>query len=136
VLQIGSFLLVGMIFEASKIFEFLGTIASLAAIGLYIPANIALTVFVRREHPADFNIWRHGIVPAVGTLALLPVIVVTLLPIPDYPLYLTPALFAAMMLLGFVVMKMIETWRPGALACGGAIKEPWRDQESSAKRQE
>jgi hypothetical protein len=59
-LQIGSFLLIGVVFGASKIFDFLGTITALAAIALYIPANIALIVFVRREHRADFNTWQHG----------------------------------------------------------------------------
>ena len=72
ILQIGSFLLIGVAFGASKIFDFLGTMTALAAIALYIPANAALTVFVRREHPADFNTWRHGIVPIVGTLFLRP----------------------------------------------------------------
>jgi amino acid transporter len=136
VLQIGSFLLVGMVFGPSKIFDFLGTITALAAIGLYIPANIALTAFVRREHPADYHLWRHGLVPAVGTLALLPVIVVTVWSNLDYPLYLTPSLFVALMLLGLVVMTLIETWRPEALARGGAIQQHGREQESSAKRQE
>src|SRR5579864_45532 len=112
VLQIGGFLLIGMIFGASKIFDFLGTITALAAIALYIPANIALTVYVRREHPEDFQPWRHGIVPIVGTLFLLPVIVVTVLPLPEYPLSLTPFLYVAMMLIGFVAMKIIEMRRP------------------------
>lgn len=106
IVQIGTFLLIGVVFGASKIFDFLGTITALAAIALYIPANIALTVFVRREHPADFNLWIHGLVPALGTLFLLPVIVVTVWPLPDYPVSLTPFLFLGMMLAGFVVMTL------------------------------
>jgi amino acid transporter len=113
ILQIASFLVVGMVFGASKIFDFLGTIAVLGAIALYIAANIALTVFVRREHPADFNIWLHGIVPTLGTLFLLPVIVVTIMSNLDYPLNLTSYLFVALMILGYVVMKVIERRRPG-----------------------
>jgi amino acid transporter len=111
VLQIGGFLLIGTVFGASKIFDFLGTITALAAIALYIPANIALTVFVRREHPADFHVWRHGIVPILGSLLLLPVIVVTVVPLPEYPLSLTPFLFVAMLLVGFVAMKIVEMRR-------------------------
>ena len=113
---IGSFLMVGVVFGASKIFDFLGTLTALAAIALYIPANIALTVFVRREHPADFNLWSHGMAPVAATLFLLPVIVVTVWSNPDYPLSLTPWIFVAMMLVGFVVMKIIERRRPEALA--------------------
>jgi amino acid transporter len=136
ILQIASFLLIGMLFGAGKIFDFLGTITALAAILLYILANIALTVFVRREHWADFSVWRHGIVPAVGTLALLPVIVVTVQTVPDYPLSLTPALFGALMVIGFVAMKIIEVRRPEALARAGSSAEPGRDQEASPIRME
>jgi amino acid transporter len=131
ILQIGSFLLIGMVFGASKIFDFLGTITAFAAIALYIPANIALTAFVRREHPSDFNLWRHGIVPIVGTVFLLPVIVVTVLANPDYPLSLTPVVFVAMMFIGFVVMKMIEIRRPEALAWTAANPVADRDNEWS-----
>jgi amino acid transporter len=119
--QVGTFLLVGIVFGASKIFDFLGTIVALAAVTLYIPANIALTVFVRREHPADFNNWVHGVVPTLGSLFLLPAVVVTILSNRDYPSNLTPYLFAGLMLMGFVVMKMIEVWRPEVLTWPAAM---------------
>ena len=79
IFQIVSFGLVGIIFGASQIFGFLGTITTLAVIVLYIMANIALTAFVRREHPEDFNILRHVIVPLVGTVLLIPVLYVTII---------------------------------------------------------
>jgi amino acid transporter len=131
IVQLGIFLLIGVIFGASVIFDFLGTIAALAAIALYIPANIALTVFVRREHPADFNLWIHGLVPAAGALFLLPVVVVQVWPLPDYPVSLTPFLFLARMLAGFVAMKIVEARRPGTLACPGAVTEAKHDREGS-----
>ncbi len=102
--QIGSFLLVGIFFGADLIFGFLGTIATLAVIVLYIMANIALTTFVRREHGADFNILRHVIVPLVGTLLLIPVLYVTVYPVPAYPINLTPYIFIVMLIIGFVAM--------------------------------
>jgi amino acid transporter len=114
--QIGSFLLIGIFFGADQIFGFLGTIATLAVILLYVMANIALTAFVRREHPADFSILRHAIVPLVGTLLLIPVLFVTVWPIPAYPINLTPYIFIAMLIVGFVVMLIIAARRPQALA--------------------
>jgi amino acid transporter len=113
--QIGSFLLIGIIFGADQIFGFLGTITTLAVIVLYIMANIALTAFVRREHPADFNILRHVIVPLVGTLLLIPVLYVTVYPVPAYPINLTPYIFIALLIVGFVVMLIIAARRPSAL---------------------
>jgi amino acid transporter len=114
--QILSFLVVGMFFGASQIFGFLGTITTLAIIVLYVLANFALTAFIRHEQPTDFDVWRHGIMPVVGTLLLIPVIFVTIWPIPPYPLNLTPYLFVILMIIGFLVMKVVEAYRPGALA--------------------
>ncbi len=121
IFQIVSFLLVGIFFGAGQIFGFLGTIATLAVIVLYVMANIALTAFVRREHPADFNILRHAVVPLVGTLLLIPVLFVTVWPVPAYPLNLTPYIFIVIMIAGFVVMQFIVARRPAALAEGSAM---------------
>ncbi len=121
-LQIVSFLAVGIIFGASQIFGFLGTIATLAVIVLYVLANFALTSFVRREHPMDFSVWQHAIVPAIGTLLLLPVLFVTVWPIPAYPLNVPPYVFIVLMIVGFVVMKVIEAQRPEALAQGSSMQ--------------
>src|SRR5712692_7011802 len=115
IFQIVSFGLVGIFFGADQIFGFLGTITTLAVIVLYIMANIALTAFVRREHPEDFNILRHVIVPLVGTLLLIPVLYVTVYPVPAYPINLTPYVFIAIMVIGFVVMLIIAARRPEAL---------------------
>ncbi len=122
IFQIVSFLAVGIIFGASQIFGFLGTIATLAVIVLYVLANFALTSFVRREHPTDFSVWQHAIVPAIGTLLLLPVLFVTVWPIPAYPLNVPPYVFIVLMIVGFVVMKVIEAQRPEALAQGSSMQ--------------
>jgi len=121
IFQIVSFLLVGIFFGAGQIFGFLGTIATLAVIVLYILANFALTTFIRREHPADFSLSRHAIVPAIGTLLLLPVLFVTVWPIPAYPLNIPPYVFVIMMIVGFVAMKIVEARRPEALARDSAM---------------
>jgi amino acid transporter len=110
-LQIVCFLAAGFLFEPNNIFDCLGTITSLAAIVLYVLANFALTVFVKREHPADFNLWRHGVLPAVATLFLIPVTVVTVWPPPDYPMSWMPYVFLALMGVGLVVMAVVARSR-------------------------
>jgi amino acid transporter len=136
-LQIVSFLLVGIAFGADTIFDFLGTITALAVILLYVLANAALTVFIRRRHSADFSIWRHGLVPALGTLCLLPVVFITVWPVPDYPQSLTPYVFGGLMAVGIGVMAVLQSRRPEALARGGTIvplpeekESPFRSEES------
>ena len=81
IIGIVAILLVGTLLAPDTIFGFLGTITTLAVIVLYIMANLALTAYIRREHPGSFNIWRHGVLPWIGTLALLPVLWITVYPI-------------------------------------------------------
>jgi amino acid transporter len=118
IIGIVAILLVGTLLAPDTIFGFLGTITTLAVIVLYIMANLALTAYIRREHPTDFSVWRHGVLPWIGTLALLPVLWVTVYPIPPWPYRITPYLFIAALLAGFGYMVWRERRNPGALARG------------------
>jgi amino acid transporter len=109
-LQIASFLAAGYMFEAKNIFDCLGTITSLAAIALYILTNFALTAFVRRQHPSDFHLWRHAVLPAVGTLLLVPATVVTVWPVPKPPMNWMPYVYLILMAVGLVVMTGLALW--------------------------
>jgi amino acid transporter len=114
-------LLVGLLLQPADIFGFLGTIATLAVIVLYVMANLALTAYIRREHPDAFNIWRHGVLPWIGTLALLPVLWVTVYPRPAWPYDITPYLFIAALIIGFIYMQVRESRHPGALRRGASV---------------
>ena len=118
---IAAILLVGLLLQPADICGFLGTIATLAVIVLYVMANLALTSYIRREHPGDFNIWRHGVLPWVGTLALLPVLFVTVYPVPAWPYNLTPYVFVAVLITGFGYMQWREARRPGSLIRGATM---------------
>jgi len=122
-------LLVGLILDPSDIFGFLGTITTLAVIVLYIMANLALTAYIRREHPSDFNVWRHGVLPWVGTLALLPVLFVTVYPRPPWPFNLTPYFFIAALIVGFGYMLWREWRHPGVLRRGATTLVGHRTDE-------
>jgi amino acid transporter len=114
-------LLVGLLLQPADIFGFLGTITTLAVIVLYVMANLALTAYIRREHSGEFNIWRHGVLPWVGTLALLPVLFVTVYPVPAWPYNLTPYIFVAVLIIGFGYMQWREAKRPGSLIRGATM---------------
>lgn len=115
VIGIGTILLVGWVYRPENLFAFLGTIATLAIIVLYVMANLALTSFMRREQRVHFTVWRHVLIPWIATLALLPVLFVTVYPSPDWPVSLTPYLFIGGLLSGFLVMHWRERRRPGTL---------------------
>ncbi len=114
-------LLVGLLLQPADIFGFLGTVTTLAVIVLYVMANLALTAYIRREHPDDFNIWRHGVLPWIGTLALLPVLFVTVYPVPAWPVNITPYIFILTLIIGFGYMVWRESRHPGVLRRGATV---------------
>ncbi len=108
-------MLVGFIFHPEQIFNFLETITTFAVIVLYAMANVALIFYMRREQPQNFSIWRHAVVPLLATIALVPVLFVTVYPKPDWPYSLTPYLYLAGLLAGFGYMLWREWQAPGSL---------------------
>jgi amino acid transporter len=114
-------LLVGLLLRPIDIFGFLGTIATLAVIILYSMANLALTFYVRRELPDDFSIWWHAVIPGLGTLTLLPVLFVTVYPVPPWPYNITSYLFVVALIVGFGYMQWRESRHPGALRRGATM---------------
>jgi len=118
---IAAILLVGLLLQPVYIFGFLETIATLAVIVLYAMANLALTRYMRREQRAKFTVWQHVVVPWIATLALLPVLFVTVYPEPSWPYNITPYLFAVALLVGFAFMQWRESRNPGALRRGAMM---------------
>jgi amino acid transporter len=125
---IGAVLLVGFFLQPENIFAFLETIATLAVVVLYSMANLALTLYMRREHPDQYSVWQHAVVPIMATLALIPVLFVTVYPKPDWPYSMTPYIYIMALAGGGGYMLWRESRDPGtmsrgadavALGCGG-----------------
>jgi len=114
-------LLIGLLLQPAYIFGLLETIATLAVIVIYCMANLALTSYMRREHREDFSVWHHVVSPWIGTLALLPVLFVTIYPVPAWPYNITPYLFLAALVGGFIYMQWLESRKPGALGRGATM---------------
>lgn len=121
VVGIVSILVVGWILRPDYIFSFLGTVATLAVILLYVMANLALTPYMRREQRTNFAVWRHVLVPWGATLVLLPVLFVTVYPVPSWPYSFTPYLFVVLLVAGFAYMQWREWQKPGTLNRGALI---------------
>lgn len=118
VTALAAILLVGATLRPDYIFAFLGTIAALAIIVLYVMANLALTPYMRREQRVHFTVWKHVLFPWVATVVLLPVLFVTVYPLPSWPCNLTPYLFLGLLIAGFAYMQWREWCSPGALDRG------------------
>jgi amino acid transporter len=102
---------IGLWVGPSYIYGFLGDIITIAIVFMYGMANIALFVYMRREHPGSYNTFRHAVLPFVGTLLLLPVIYVTFVPFPPYPLDLVPYIVIGWMVIGAGLMWYIEKYK-------------------------
>ncbi|HXP08933.1 MAG TPA: hypothetical protein VN828_10580, partial [Acidobacteriaceae bacterium] len=126
---IAAVLLVGVLLKPEYIFGLLETIATLAVIVLYCMANLALTAYIRREHRSNFSVWHHLVCPWIATLALLPVLFVTIYPVPAWPYNIAPYLFALMFLVGFVYMLWLGARNPDALRRGATMLVGTRDTE-------
>jgi amino acid transporter len=118
---IAAVLLVGLLLRPDYIFDLLETIATLAVIVLYCMANVALTAYIRREHRENFSIWHHVVSPWIATLAMVPVLFVTVYPVPAWPYSITPYVFVVAMILGFIYMQWLEKRQPGALRRGASM---------------
>ena len=53
---------------------------------VYITVSISTIVYYRRERASAFNVWLHGVIPALGALAFLPPLYYQFHPLPPYPL--------------------------------------------------
>jgi amino acid transporter len=113
--------IVGIWLGGSMVFGFLGTIITVGLIVMYGMSNLGLVAYMRRYQPNNFNVLRHGVVPILGTLLLLPVLWVTFWPVPAFPFNIVPYVFIAWLVVGLVVMKLIESRDPNALSRAAAL---------------
>jgi amino acid transporter len=56
------------------VYNLTGTWFTLALALVYVAANIGLPIYYRREHPDEFSILKHVVVPLVGTIGLVLVV--------------------------------------------------------------
>jgi amino acid transporter len=118
---IAAVLLVGLLLQPAYIFGLLETVATLAVIVIYCLANVALMSYIRREHRESFSIWHHLVSPWIATLALLPVLFVTIYPVPEWPYNIAPYVFVAALLVGLGYMQWREACHPGSLLRGATM---------------
>jgi amino acid transporter len=86
VLGIAVALLLGWKWSPLNAFGTLSYALTSLVIVVYMTVCVSTIVYYRREKPAAFNVWLHGIVPALGALAFVPVLYYQFHPLPPEPL--------------------------------------------------
>ncbi len=106
---------IGVWQSPANVYGWLGAIITVGIIVMYSLANISLYRFMRAEHPDHYSPFRHLLVPALGTLLLLPVLWVTFYPFPAYPFNLVPYVVIAWLVIGGVAIWRLKASSPQAL---------------------
>lgn len=116
----------GLLYGTTPAFAFIGTIITIPIILVYIATCVSVPFFYRREHPAEFNVLRHIILPVIPIIVLGAVIysqVVPLLipPYPAAPLSFAVPICAAWFILGLIIVAALSTRAPKILAQSNKI---------------
>ncbi|MFJ6988675.1 MULTISPECIES: APC family permease [unclassified Streptomyces] len=102
----------GLSLGAYNLFNLLGTAGTFVYIPIFILMNIAVLRFFHRKHREEFSVLAHVICPLASTAALLTIGWKSIVPLPDWPVRLAPALAATYLVLGAVVL-FARNLRPG-----------------------
>jgi amino acid transporter len=88
-------LIAGAIWGPMAAFGNLGYLSSLGILPIFIATNVALPVFIRRRHPAEFSVVFHAVFPALSSLTFVAAIWLNLFPWPAAPLSTMPWIILA-----------------------------------------
>ena len=85
-------------------FGFLGTLDALLVLIIYALVCIASIIFFWHKRRTSFRLWRHGIVPGLGTLLIVSIFALLMIAPAEPPLNLLPFILLAWLLLGLVLL--------------------------------
>lgn len=121
VIAVVATLVPGLLYGTTSAFAFIGTIITIPIILVYIATCVAVPFFYRREHPAEFSVLRHIVLPVIPVLVLIAVIYSQVVPllVPPYPAapisYAVP-IVAVWFVLGLIIVALLSARMPETLA--------------------
>ncbi|GAC1353930.1 MAG: APC family permease [Ktedonobacteraceae bacterium] len=114
-------LIPGLLYGTTTAFAFVGTVITIPIILVYIATCISVPFFYRREHPTEFNVLHHIILPIIPILVLGAVIYSQVVPllIPPYqaaPISYAVPLCIAWFVIGLIIVVLLRVRAPHILA--------------------
>lgn len=103
----------GFAFAPLDAFNLLANLDALFVLLIYALVGVSCMLFFARKRRAQFNIFRHAIVPILGTLVAMGIVVLALTSPGSGPLIAIPFVVGGWLLLGLIVTFVI--WRLGLL---------------------
>jgi amino acid transporter len=125
---------VGLVYGPILAFAFVGATLTVPIILVYMLTCLSVPFFYRREHPNEFSVWRHIILPAIPFVLLGVVIVFQFIPFPAAPFNLVGPIDAAWLVLGIIIVVILSVRAPHALHEGARLfaEEPEKAATASA----
>jgi amino acid transporter len=114
----------GALITPLGVYGFLGSLLALGIVILYIMMNLGLIRYYRREFPDEFSVFRHGVLPAIGSVLMLLPIYGLLWPIPDWPFSLVPYILLLWVVAGAVYFRYLRKNHPERIEAMGRVWEP------------
>ncbi len=111
----------GLLYGTTTAFAFVGTVITIPIILVYIATCVSVPFFYRREHPAEFNILRHVILPIIPIIVLAAVIYSQVVPllVPPYqaaPIGYAVPICVAWLIIGLIIVTLLRVRAPRILA--------------------
>jgi amino acid transporter len=104
----------GFAFSPLEAFVLIATVVTAVIILIYMAVNIACIVFYARERRAEFNAFKHVLVPVIGTLFFIPgwltamgIAVFDFIAKLEYPISLAGPIVGAILALGVIYMVIL-----------------------------
>jgi amino acid transporter len=114
----------GLVWSPLQVWGFFGSIIGLGAVFVYIMVSLGVIPFFRREHPQEFSVLKHAVVPIVAiAILLIPLLIKNGLiwPLPAWPYNLVPYLALAWLVVGGAIVAYLQAKRPELLERAGRI---------------
>jgi amino acid transporter len=124
VIGVGVSIWLGAQYDPFTGFAILGTIIGAVVIAIYMTVNLSCLLFYLREHPGDFNLFLHGVIPVLGIFAFVPALMTAtgvgsavfdfISPLP-HPFSVVGPVVAIMLFLGVVYLIYLVFTAPDRL---------------------
>ena len=114
-------LLLGIYYGPGIAFGLLGTIITIFILVVYMAICLAVPFFYRREHREEFTILRHVVLPVIPLVVLIFPIVAQFYPAPPAPYNLAGPFCIGWFILGLIIVVILNTRAPAALARSGKV---------------
>lgn len=103
------------------VWAYFGFMISIMFLLVYFSTNLALTRLIKRDYPAEFNTWKHGVFPILGAIAMAYPLYRVVIPVPASPYWQLAAAVGGWIVLGAIVLIVLVARNPEAVSRAGLV---------------